>query len=307
MKEIAITEQAKTVGSIPQRVLGKTGELVPVLGLGTGPGGLGMKDDAAIALYLRAIERGITYFDTAPGYDRAHAQLSEILPTHRSGLFVASKAFTADRDEALRIVDQSLRDLHIDKLDLIYVHCVGNFDPEQVVAKSGSLAGLREAQKRGLTRFVGITAHHMPLRAAEILTHADIDVCMFALNPGDRHTYNFEEEVLPLARKQNTGIAAMKVFGGAKEMKYELEKGESERPTAMATHGFTNYDHAFRYALNLPGVSINVIGMYSEEELERNIGYALNHQPLEALDLVTLDSIGADLGRNWGEHFGPAR
>ena len=47
--------------------------------------------------------------------------------------------------------------------------------------------------------------------------------------------------------------------------------------------------------------------MYSEEELERNIGYALNHQPLEALDLVTLDSIGADLGRNWGEHFGPAR
>ena len=90
-------------------------------------------------------------------------------------------------------------------------------------------------------------------------------------------------------------------------MKYELEKGESDRPTAMATHGFTNYEHAVRYALNLPGVSINVIGMYSEEELERNIGYALNHQPLEALDLVTLDSIGADLGRNWGEHFGPAR
>lgn len=83
MTATTATEQTPGVRSIPQRLLGKTGELVPVLGLGTGPGGLGMKDDDAIALYQRAIDLGITYFDTAPGYGGAHRQLGEVLPPHR--------------------------------------------------------------------------------------------------------------------------------------------------------------------------------------------------------------------------------
>ena len=294
------------VRSIPQRLLGKTGELVPVLGLGTGPGGLGMKDDDAIALYQRAIELGITYFDTAPGYDRAHSQLGEILPQHRQGLFLVSKAYTADFDEALRIVEQSLKDLRIDRLDLVYVHSVGNLDPEAVLSSKGSLAGLREAQRRGMTRFVGITAHHMPGHSARILKEADVDVGMFALNPGDRHTYNFEEKVLPLARAQDTGVAAMKVYGGASGMKYELDGEERFRPTAMAVHGFSDYERAFRYCLDLPGVAVNVIGMYTEEEVEHNIELACRYEPLAETERQALEHAGADLGKGWGEHFGPA-
>ena len=299
------TGQTPGVRSIPQRLLGKTGELVPVLGLGTGPGGLGMKDDDAIALYLGAIELGITYFDTAPSYDRGHRQLGEILPQHREGLFLASKAHTAEYDEALRIVEQSLKDLRIDQLDLVYVHSVGNLDPEAVLSASGSLAGLRQAQRRGMTRFVGITAHHMPDHSVRILNSADVDVGMFALNPGDRHTYNFEEKVLPLARAQNTGIAAMKVYGGASGMKYQLDGEERFRPTAMAVHGFTDYERAFRYCLDLPGVAVNVIGMYREEEIEQNIELACRYEPLADTELAMLERAGADLGKSWGEHFGP--
>ena len=304
----ATTETGRRPGvrSIPQRLLGKTGELVPVLGLGTGPGGLGMKDDDAIPLYLRAIELGITYFDTAPAYDRAHRQLGEILPRHRDGLFLASKAHTTDFDEALRIVEQSLEDLRIDQLDLVYVHSVGNLDPEAVVSAKGSLSGLREAQRRGLTRFVGITAHHMPDHAVRILEGADVDVGMFALNPGDRHTYNFEEKVLPPARAQDTGIAAMKVYGGASGMKYQLDGAERFRPTAMAVHGFSDYERAFRYCLDLPGVVVNVIGMYTEEEVEQNIELACNYEPLAETELAMLEKAGAGLGKSWGEHFGPA-
>ena len=294
------------VRSIPQRLLGKTGELVPVLGLGTGPGGIGMKDDDAIALNQRALELGITYFDTAPGYGGAHRQLGEVLPPHREGLFLVSKANATDFDEALRIVEQSLKDLRVDRLDLVYVHSVGNLDPEAVLSPKGSLAGLREAQKRGMTRFVGISAHHMAARSARILKAADVDVGMFALNPGDRHTYNFEEKVLPLARAQNTGVAAMKVYGGASEMKYELDGEERFRPTAMAVHGFSDYERAFRYCLDLPGVAVNVIGMYREEEIEQNIELACGYEPLEETELAMLERAGAELGKSWGEHFGPA-
>ncbi len=296
-----------SVESIPRRVLGKTQELVPILGLGTGPGGLGMNDEDAIALYERALELGITYIDTAPGYNRAHAQLGEVLPSRRDGLFIASKAHTASYDEALQVVEQSLKDLRIDQLDLVYIHTVGGLDPKEILAKDGSLAGLREAQSRGLTRFVGITAHHLPSHAAEILTHADVDVGMFAVNPGDRHIYNFEEKVLPLARQQSCGIAAMKVYGGAAGVKYELEPGESFRPTAMETSGFSNYEHAFRYTLDLPGVAINVIGMYREKEIEQNIRFAFDYKPLAAAESAELDSAGMELSKNWDEHFGPAR
>ena len=68
-----------SVSALPQRVLGKTGEQVPILGLGTAPGGFGMDDASAIELFEMAIDRGVTYLDTAPGYDRAQAQLGQIL------------------------------------------------------------------------------------------------------------------------------------------------------------------------------------------------------------------------------------
>src|SRR5262249_49921813 len=73
---------------LPQRRFGKTGEQVPVLGLGTGPAGFGLADDAAVALYHAAIDRGVTYLDTAPGYGRAQAQLGQVLPRRRDEVFL---------------------------------------------------------------------------------------------------------------------------------------------------------------------------------------------------------------------------
>ena len=223
------------------------------------------------------------------------------------GAGIASKAHTASYDEALGMVEQNLKDLGIDQLDIVYIHSVGNLDPEKILAADGSLAGLREAQTRGMIRFVGITAHHMPANSARILSHADVDVGMFALNPGDRHTYNFEESVLPLAREKNCGIAAMKVYGGAQGMKYQLEPGETFRATDMESNGFSNYEHAFRYALDLPGVAINVIGMYRAQEIEQNIRFALDYKPLAAAESAELERAGTELSKSWGEHFGPAR
>ena len=189
-----VEEQRKhmsTVDPLPHRVLGKTGERVPILGLGTGPGGMGLENDAAVSLYHQAIDLGVTYVDTAPGYGRAQVQLGRVMADRRDEVFLVSKALADDAEKALSIVEQSLKDLQTDHVDLVYVHSVGNRDVDRVLAPDGSLAGLREAQRRGWTRFVGFTAHNTPARAARMLQEAEVDVVMFAMNQADRFTYNF--------------------------------------------------------------------------------------------------------------------
>ena len=137
------------VQTLPQRILGKTGERVPVLGLGSACGGLGLGDAEAIELYEKAIDRGVTYIDTAPGYERAQRQLGHVVPRRRDEIFLVTKSPTADGAEAVRLLEQNLRDLGTDAVDLCYVHSLGNYDVDQVLAPDGALAGLREAQRRG--------------------------------------------------------------------------------------------------------------------------------------------------------------
>ena len=287
------------VAPLPQAIFGKTGAKVPILGLGSAPGGFGLEDADAIALYERAIDLGVTYVDTAPGYERAQSQLAHIVPRRRDEIFLVSKAHTAHYQEALDIVEKNLQALHTEQLDLMYVHSLGHLDVDQVLAKDGSLAGLCEAKRRGWTRHIGITAHHAPWKAAKVLREAEIDACMFALNFADRHTYNFEEAVLPLARAQNAAVAAMKVYGGSIDMKYD-------KPCAshMTHSGFNDHERALRYALGLAGVSLAVLGIYNEAELIQNIEWARRYAPLTETEETELLSLGRGLAAKWGPHYG---
>jgi hypothetical protein len=281
---------------LPHRRFGKTEEQVPILGLGTAPGGIGLPDEEAIALIHAAIDRGVTYLDTAPGYDRAHLQLGEVLPARRSEVFVATKCYAATAQEALRIHEQSLRDMRIDYVDLLYAHCVGSFDPEQLLAPEGVFAGLREAQRRGWSRFIGFTAHHHPAKALACLERVEVDAVMLAMNYADRHTYGFEERILPRAHALDVGVAAMKVYGGARSMDYAAHR--------VSALGDRNHHAAFRYALSLPGVAVAVIGMFTLEELEQNIAWAMEWEPLTAEEEEHLAGEGRVVAAEWGPHFG---
>lgn len=281
---------------LPQRRFGKTEARVPVVGLGTGPSGMGLSDEEAVALYHAAIDRGVTYLDTAPGYGRAHVQLGQVLPSRRDEVFLVTKTYAATAADALRIHEQSLRDLQTDHVDLLYSHCVGSFDPEQLLAPDGVFAGLREIQRRGWTRFIGFTAHHHPAKARTVLDRIQVDAVMLAMNYADHHTYGFEERLLPSAHSLDLGIAAMKVYGGARGMDYQ-----TPRPSAL---GERSHHAAFRYALGLPGVAVAVIGMYSIAELERNIAWAQGWEPLTGEEQERLDAEGRAVAAEWGPHFG---
>lgn len=296
------------VAPLPQRVLGRTGEQVPILGIGTAPGGMGLDDAAAITLFESAIDQGVTYIDTAPGYERAQKQLAQILPRRRDEVFLVTKTFTSDRQEAISKLEEALKDLGTDAVDLAYVHSMGNMDVDQVLSAEGALAGLRECQKRGLTRFIGVTGHSLPGRVLRCVEEGDIDVIMVALNFADSLTYGFEQSVLPAAVARNVGVAAMKVYGGAEDMKYETAAHEDRRRSAIeAVRANFNYELALRWALSLPGVATAVVGMYTEKELQQNIEWARRHQPLNEAEQVQLRNQAQRLATHWGEHFGPAR
>lgn len=281
---------------LPSRRFGKTEERVPVLGLGTGPGGMGLPDEEAIALYHAAIDRGVTYIDTAPGYDRAHVQLGRVLPARRGELFVATKCWGATAEEVLRTHEQSLRDLGVEQVDLLYCHCVGSFAPERLLAPDGAFAGLREARRRGWTRFIGFTAHHHPAKSRFLLDRVEVDAVMLAMNYADRYTYAFEESVLPQARELDLGIACMKVYGGAREMDYH-----AHRRSAL---GERDHHLAFRYALGLPGVAVAVIGAYTVTEVEQNVAWARRWEPLTREEEERLAEEGRAVAAEWGPHFG---
>jgi uncharacterized protein len=286
--------------SLPTRILGKTGQKVPVFGLGTGEGGMGLDDADAVRLYQKAIDSGVTYIDTAPGYDNAQSQLAQALDGRRKDVFLATKVPTANGKAFADGLEDNLATLKTDYVDVAYIHAVGDQDIEELLSQDGSLCELLRAKKRGLARFVGFTAHNRTGYAERILNEcSDLDVVMFAMNFVERNVYGFEDAVLPIAVEQNLGVAAMKVYGGAAQMEYH-------QPVESAMTARGNLDHhlAFRYALSLPGVALNVIGVYTPEELEQNIEWAQSFVPLSADERQELEVIGRAAAETWGERYG---
>ena len=296
---VAQRPRAATTTPLPTRRLGKTELRVPLVGYGTAPGGSGLSDRDAIELLHHAIDRGVTYLDTAPAYERAQRQLRSVLAERRDEVIVATKVPVDGAAEALASLTGSLEVLGTDHVDIAYVHSLGGRDVDRVLAADGALAGLRQAQRAGMTRFVGFTSHNRPRQSTRLLRECEVDVIMVALNYGDQHTYGFERQVLPEARRHDVGVAAMKVYGGAAGMQYAAPS-----PAALTALGPVDHERALRWALDQEGVAIAVIGMFDLAEVEQNVRWARRTRPLTAAEQEALRHEGRALAAQWGEHFG---
>jgi len=288
--------------ALPLRRLGKTGIELPILGFGTGPSGQRLNLREAVGLYETAFQAGVTYFDTAPesgGYGKAQEQLGHFIPPVRSQIFLVTKCFEPDGEKALRLLENSLRELRTDYADLVFVHSVGDdkMDPRAVFGRSGTYAALMKAKSLGLTRLVGLSGHNRPARFVEAMRHFDVDVLLNAVNFADRHTYRFEEAVWPAAARADIGLIAMKVYGGAKTPA-PASLSHCQMPTE-------HLDMAFRYALSVPRVSCAVIGMATQQELAENLHRARTFTPLSWSEVRRLHGLGQLLAREWSDHLGP--
>jgi uncharacterized protein len=284
---------------LPQRLLGKTGVEVPILGLGTVALGNLSDEKAAVALLNKAIDLGVTYIDTAPartriavltGYSKAQRYLKAVLRERRKEVFLATKCLETDGDRTIDLLKRNLDELGVEQVDLAYTHSIGHavYDFDTLVADNGPMAALERAKKEGLTRLVGLTGHNRPEKFAKVIARRAIDVMMNAVNLVDRHTYAFEDIVWPSAREKGIGLAAMKVFGGgilACKMPEELRQT------------------SFRFAQSVKGVALTVIGMGSLKELEQNVQWAKEFKPMTADEANALKAKTVALAKQWGAHL----
>ena len=270
-----MTSDRTEARSIPRRPLGKTGVEVSIFALG-GEGILRTRGRTAAAARVieRALDEGVTYCDTAPAYADSLDYYGASLGERREGIFLASKTHDRTRDGSLRLLDDSLRRLRIDRLDLWQLHDLRTADDlRRIFAKDGALEALLRAREEGRTRFLGITGHHDPAILLEAMRRFDFDTVLVALNAADVHRLSFARTVLADAARRGMGVIAMKVAAqGAL-----LERGRLTMAEAMG------------YALSLDGVSTAVIGCRTPAEVSENAGIARSFAPLPSAAMRRLE------------------
>ncbi len=288
-------------GELATRILGRTGAKVTVLGLGTAPAGekpLPVEEGARI--FAEVLDRGVNYVDTARVYNKAEEMLGEVLPRRRDRLFVATKVSVDTAEGAQKSLETSLRQMKIEQVDLVHIHNVGSRNVDKVLAKDGALEYLL-SQKGKKTRFVGCTGHSRASHFKRLLETGQIDVVQCVLNYADRNIYNFEEKVLPLARKHKCGIVAMKVYVGIKggfPNHRRAEVGCVTGPEWMPS--------AIAYALDVEGVSTALVGPFTVEQGVQNVEFASKYAPLAAERRAALLEHGRKLVTDGlGPRYGP--
>ena len=258
--------------ALPQRPLGKTGVQVPIIGYGTAPLGKIKIMDAPLLnksakLLNHAIDQGITYLDTSPDYG-SQPKLGEVMKTRRDEVFLATKINKRKRGDVLAELTQNLKELQTDHVDLVQIHAINAMaDLEAALAPDGAIGALEEARRQGMTRFVGITGHARPWVLAHALERYSFDTVLVANGAIDRLVNGPETVLLPLAQQKQVGVISMKVYG----------------------HGeLKQRDLALRYSLSQPGVSLAILGMEEEAQIDENVHLARSYTPLDDGGLETL-------------------
>ena len=261
-------------GSVPRRRFGRHPELISALGLGGFHIGKIGTEREAIALVHAAIDGGITFLDNAWEYHdgKSEVRMGKAIRDRRDRVFLMTKVCTHGRDAktAMRQLEQSLRRLQTDHLDLWQIHeCVYYNEPERHFARGGVVEALERARKQGKVRYIGFTGHKDPEIHMEMLSYKfPFDSCQLPLNGFDATFKSFERVVLPELKKQGIAPLGMKSFGA----------GEAVRHKAV-----TPAD-ALRYAMSLP-VATTISGIDSMRVLRQNLKIAREFAPMSAAEM----------------------
>jgi aryl-alcohol dehydrogenase-like predicted oxidoreductase len=212
----------------------------------------------------RAVDAGITFMDNAWEYHdgRSEELMGEALAGHRDQVFLMTKVCTHGRDArvAMRQLEQSLRRLKTDYLDLWQVHeVIYDNDPDLHFARGGVVEALDRARREGKTRFVGFTGHKDPSVHLRMLAHDyPFDACQLPLNCFDAGFRSFETRVLPELARRGIAPIGMKSLGG---------RGEAVKKRLLKA------EEGLRYAMSLP-VATTVSGIDSANVLRQNLRVA---------------------------------
>ncbi len=218
-------ERKAATGKIEKRSLGRTGEMLSMIGFG----GLLVRDattEEAAATVKLAIDSGINYFDVAPTYGNAETMLGPALEPYRKNVFLACKTTKRNKDEALAELENSLKKLRTDHFDLYQFHAVTTMeDVEKIFAPGGAIEAFQEAKKSGKIRFIGFSAHSVEAALA-MMDRYDFDTILYPVNYVTWHAGNFGAQVLEKAKQKNMGILALKAMAKGPWPKDAAEKSK---------------------------------------------------------------------------------
>ena len=213
---------AAPAGEIPHRILGRTGEKVSLLGLGGYHVGKQEDEGESITIIRSAIDNGITFMDNCWDYNDGASEIrmgKALRNGYREKAFLMTKIDGRERKTAAEQLDESLRRLQTDRIDLLQFHeIIRTSDPERIFAAGGGIEAAVQARKAGKVRYIGFTGHKDPdihLKMLDTALRHDFmfDTVQMPLNVMDAHYSSFEKKVLPVLLKHKIGVLGMKPMG----------------------------------------------------------------------------------------------
>jgi predicted aldo/keto reductase-like oxidoreductase len=255
---------------LPKRPLGKTGVEVTILGLG-GEGILRTfgHEEEAISVIQRAIDLGVTYFESARAYAGSESYYGMAIKDRRREIFLASKSHERTADGALKYLETTLNTMKTGYLDLWMIHDVRTHkDLDLIFGSKGAIKAFEAAKRNKLVRFIGISGHRNPTILSRALDLFPFDTVLIPVNPAEPHYWSFLSDVLPKAQGKGMGILGMKTLS---------------RGVVIKIFGAESVENFLRFAMTQP-ISAAVVGCETIEQLEMNVRIARSFQPMPRKD-----------------------
>jgi aryl-alcohol dehydrogenase-like predicted oxidoreductase len=263
------------------RSLGRTGERVSAVGVGGFHLAAGQVDERlAVRIVRTAVDRGITFMDNCWDYNDGASELrmgKALRDGYRDKVFLMTKIDGRSRREAARQLDESLRRLQVDHIDLVQHHEVIRYeDPHRIFADAGANAALVEARDAGKLRFIGFTGHkdpHIHLHMLDVAADHGFrfDAVQMPLNVMDAHYRSFERRVLPRLVDEGIGVLGMKSMAAGILL-------ETDLVTPV---------ECLHYALNLP-TSVVITGIDGLQVLDQALEAVRSFRPLGGEEVARL-------------------
>src|SRR5438132_8947723 len=270
----------RTASNVSHRKLGRTGAEVSCIGVGGYHIGHQQDPAESIRIIRRAIDGGITFLDNCWDYNGGESEIrmgNALRDGYRQKAFIMSKIDGRTKTAAASQINESLRRLQTDRIDLLQFHeVIRDIDPDRIFAQGGGMEAVLEARKAGKVRFIGFTGHKSPDTHLKMLDTAakhgfTFDTVQMPLNVMDAHFNSFEKKVLPVLLKNDIGVLGMKPMGD-----HFILESKTATPA-----------ECLHYAMNLP-TSVVITGCDSLPILQQALQAARSFKPLDSSEITSL-------------------
>jgi len=257
---------------MPYRTLGRTGERVSLVGLGGYHLGKQADEQESIRIIRTAIDQGITFMDNCWDYNDGASEIrmgKALRDGYRQKVFLMTKVDGRNRQTAAQQLDESLRRLQTDHIDLLQFHEVIRLsDPDRIFGPNGAMEAFLDAKQAGKIRYIGFTGHksseiHLKMLETAFAQPFTFDAVQMPLNVMDAHYDSFEKRVLPVLLKHQIGVLGMKPMGDHFIL-------ESQTVTPV---------ECLHYPMNLP-TSVVITGCDSVPILEQALNAVRSFRPM---------------------------